>query len=103
MNKLRAEIVWYGEDDLSQQIWEFIYADFAQVVLLESYRVETRKSKRHKWRVTHTYNRVNPPNYDAFTLTEEQVPWPLTVQEEALQKIVSQIKIARWRVDLGQR
>lgn len=89
---------------LRRYVWTFVYLEGFGLVL-NHYTRETKDStRRRKWTVAEGYDRLSTgrPYHDYTAVKESEVPWPNDVREEALQKLMSQIKVVRWRADLGR-
>jgi hypothetical protein len=89
---------------LDRQIWEFIFIDSFSALVLDSYKLENRPSKRHKnYSRVKSYSRL-PHNmsFGHSTIQESEVPWPEDVQAEALATLISQFRVVRWERDLSR-
>lgn len=95
---LTIEVTRERADRLSTEVWRFVLIDFHLV--LDSYARGTRPSTRHKFSFPPGYNRLNTRDY---RLPETDVPWPLDVEEEAREKllteITSKLRVGRWIAD----
>ena len=86
-----------GEDGLSSQEWLF-FVHIGHEVLnlsLDSYREFSRPTKRHKPKVSARYDRLFRRR-DEPCLTENEVPLPRDVADEAKDKLVALIRVCTW-------
>lgn len=75
---------------LEREVWGFTLLDLQ--IVLDSYVVEVRASKRHRFVPGPCYGRLN--RRDSF-LALADVPLPDDVAEEAHQQIITQIRVVR--------
>jgi hypothetical protein len=70
------------------------------MVALDIYSLEKRESRRHKFRPVESYTRLGAHHFahDA-RLSEDDVPTPEDVFEEALDKAREQLKVGLWKRD----
>lgn len=83
--------------DLAREVWRFVTLDNALVV--ESYRVESRPSRRHQnYRVERAYERLSYNHSRHQTpINEADVPLPDDVVEEARREFMSRVRIGFWK------
>jgi len=94
----RIDIERPGSDGLSNEVWGFTILD-AKVVL-DTYARQTRPTKRHKFRPEAIYSRLQRRESD---LTEDRVPLPDGLLDEALEKARAQMTVGLWKRDFGRR
>lgn len=64
-------------------------------VVVDEYHVESRASKRHKWRTDDFYARCGGA-YSPARILERDVPLPWGVGEDARQKAIELIRVGKW-------
>ena len=84
-------VIRIGASELTRQVWTFsVLSD--GVVKLDSYETQERASRRHGWRTTSAYFRLNRRE---STMHVKSVDLPDDVQHEAIQQIIAQLKVER--------
>jgi hypothetical protein len=78
------------EAGLDAQEWTFTIIE--EQVVLQTYRVLTRETKRHKERGRQYYNRLNERN---STMKQAEVPLPDDVAAEALAQVLARFRVVR--------
>ena len=96
----RIEIDRPAEDSLSQHVWIFTLVD--NMVVLNTYQYRIRETRRHKFKVLKVYNRLHHRRFDNFAISEEDVPTPEDVFNEALEQVRSQLAVGLWQRDFGR-
>jgi hypothetical protein len=46
-------------DDLTREKWRFYYEERRHVLILQEFIIETRATKRHGWKVSNSYSRID--------------------------------------------
>lgn len=80
-------------DPLTRWEWDFWYYDRRHALVLDRYRTLTRATKRHKFRVTEQYNRIDTHRNG---LTENDVVIDADVDEEARRRFTKDLKVQLW-------
>lgn len=89
----RIEVVRETDGGFNRAVWDFWYFDSRHALVLDGYRTEFRASKRHKFKVSMIYNRLNSR---ASSIQEGSVPMPLDVMEEAKEKFTASLLVGMW-------
>jgi hypothetical protein len=86
-----------SKDELTQQEWGFIFFERELEIVLNSYVVRIRPTKRHGWKVKAQYTSMG---YDrdrmAVEIAKADVPAPDDVLNSAVLQVVGKIKIKAW-------
>ena len=91
-------VVARAESDLVRHVWFFAVID--NMVVLDSYNHEARASRRHKFRPTRSYGRLGTHRaFEDARMSEDDVPTPKDVFDEALDKARAQLKVGLWKRD----
>lgn len=77
-------------DKLSSEIWEFIVIE--SKILLDSYFLYNKASKRHKPQRAGYYNRIRERD---STISKDVVPLPENIMIEALKEYVSKLTVSK--------
>lgn len=72
-----------------REVWRFYYHE--HTLYLDSHQVQTRASRRHKWKVDERYNRLNRSGEN-----KEVCVIPPYVAAVAKQNFVDSLTVARW-------
>jgi len=83
------KIETYSLDGLKFETWEFIVIDYS--IILQTYRLFTRPTKKHKSINTHTYDKTHKCN-----LPLSLVPLTDGIRKEALNLFVKSLKVQTW-------
>ena len=83
-------------DDLNRERWEFSLWDSPKAYL-ETYAVDERKTKRHKWRTKAAYERLGSGRTAHYEIIREEPEVPQDVIDEAMEKLRGQLVFSRWR------
>jgi len=90
--------VYYNEKDLSREIYIFWYS--RNILWLDRYVIEERKTKRHKWNVVQYYDRLSARRFVSNWVELEDVPWTEDIRELAINTFVSafitETKVKKW-------
>lgn len=73
------------------ELWRFIY--LFDTIFLDSYAIFERQSKRHKYRQTKSYSRLN---VRYCSIAEKDVPLTDEIKQEAFNEFISKIKVIKW-------
>lgn len=84
-------------DGLQTERWRFTVLE--ATVVLDEYTQESRPSKKHKFRPTATYSRLDGRNKE---LSEDMVSTPTDVFDEALEAAQNQLRVGLWKRDFGR-
>jgi hypothetical protein len=79
-----------------------VFIESRAALVLDEYTYSERSTKRHRFKPIRLHDRLSARTFDTQRVTEAEVPWPEDVRKEALDQLVGQLRVARWRVDLGQ-
>lgn len=85
----RIEVIEEAGDGLSTAVWSFSFVD--PRLLLRSYLVQTRESKRHKF-VTDLSRSWALDNQRAYRLQVRDVPIPADLPERAMAALLREIE-----------
>ena len=97
----RIEIDRPAEDNLSKHVWVFGVID--NMVVLNTYQFMIRETRRHKFKHRRFYNRIGPRmSWSPISVSEEDVPTPEDVFNEALEQARSQLAVGLWQKDFGR-
>lgn len=91
MDNTYIDIERQSKDGLVRWDWRFWYYD--TVLWLDYYTESQRPSRRHKFRCTERYGRLNNRG---SSIKEADVVMPFDVQQEALDEFRRQVVIKRW-------
>ena len=91
MNSNSIEII-INHSPLKREIYTFWLQD-CHHIWLDSYRLELRKTVRHKFKLEEYYDRLDNRNSN---LTENQVILFDEIKEQAKFRLISQIKVQKW-------
>jgi len=83
-----------SEDKLTGKKWGFIL--FENSLVFDSYMEFERKTPRSKEITTIQYQRIKMGNFNGKELSEEEAPFPDDIKQEALQKLIDQLKVVTW-------
>lgn len=78
---------------LTEWTWRFWYYDRRHALVLDYYCTAERPSKRHKFRVTESYSRIDNRRHN---LQESDVVLPADVIAEAKQIFTDPLRVLRW-------
>lgn len=87
------EIIRESDDTLRRSVWNFWYFDNRHAIVLDGFRMESRTSRRQKFRTDCSYNRLNMRD---STINEAAVPMPEDVISEAIAKFTFDLRVTRW-------
>ena len=95
-------------DELTNDVWTFCFFDDRLMLVLNGYSRVVRASTRAKKYVPvgPQYARISSDLRDiqrSLRMTEEEVPFPDDVKEEALKVLISQLRVGLWNKDYGSR
>lgn len=82
-----------SEDKLRRETWRFWFHDFHLV--LDSYAIEARTSRRHVYRAMDGYERIASHHAGGW-LKEAEVPLPSEIRERAIREFMARIDVVRW-------
>jgi hypothetical protein len=82
-----------SEDKLRRETWRFWLYNFRLV--LDSYVVEARASRRNVFKVMDGYERIASHHAGGF-LKEAEVPLPSEIRERAIREFMAKITVSRW-------
>jgi hypothetical protein len=82
-----------SEDKLRKVTWTFWLCDRNLVV--DSYIVEERPSRRHNFKITDCYARIKS-SYEDGNLKEHEVPLTDEIRERAIREFTSSLRVIRW-------
>lgn len=86
---------------LSREVWSFMIID--EMVVLDEYSRQSRETRRHKFRADERYVRLAGAHSYSKVLSEDEVPTPEDVFDEALATARAQLKVGLWRRDFDRR
>lgn len=86
-------IIRTSPDSLSQEVWGFEVIDFQ--IVLDSYKVETRATKKHKFALDNRAMFYNRLNLRDSTVKVGKVPLPEDVAKDALQQVISNFTVVK--------
>ena len=92
---LKSEVVC-ATGDLTRERWVFSLWE-APKAYLETYAVEERKTKRHKWRPKAAYRRLRHDRHADHDIIREEPEVPQDVLDEGMEKLREQLVFSRWR------
>ncbi len=76
-------------DDLTREVYIFYYHHDKRTIILDSYSLENRETKRHKFRTKKIYSRKG----HGSNLKESEVVLPEEIKQQALEKFISRITV----------
>lgn len=79
-------------DPLTQWVWRFRYFSDWHALVLNSYATRERPSKRHGFKVTEFYDRLD----NRRGMAESEIVLPADVLAEAKQKFTESLRVVRW-------
>lgn len=82
-----------SEDKLHRETWRFWFNDFCLV--LDSYHVEARSSRRHVFKTMDGYERIASHHAGGW-LKEAEVPLPSEIRERAIREFMAKVTVVRW-------
>ena len=100
-----TEVIREDPNGLNRQTWDFSIMDYhgGFTIFLNGYSQQVRPTKRHGWkvkivdtatqRINMTYSRLDSRRRG---LTEQEVPLPDDVAQEAKSKVVDSISVKKW-------
>lgn len=79
-------------DELTQEVWNFCFINGN--LYLDSYFIKKRENnKKRVYRCIKNYDRIYSRNNN---ITEDEVPLPEEIKQEALRLFTSSIKVLKW-------
>lgn len=76
--------------------WSFWFYDDRETLVLDSYKVMQRESRRHKFKIVKQYSRLDergvPPS---IRLNVEDVPFDQDIGRQAIAELASRIKVVK--------
>lgn len=84
------------KDDFNQEEFSFWFDDRTATLVLDVYRIVTRKSNRHKFETVKQYSRLENQRSSKW-LDLKGVPLTDEIKKLALERFTSQIKVDVWK------
>lgn len=85
----------YKTDELTQEQYVFWFDDSRKTLWLDQYEIQTRETKRHKFRTVKQYKRLSSRS-DYINVKKEEVPLSDQIKKNAIDKLISEIKVDYW-------
>ena len=89
----RVEIERTTPDGLTRQEWRFWFDVRTATLWLDYYALSTRPSKRHNFRISHHYGRLNERGSN---MTREDAPLPDNISRQAINAMAARIACRKW-------
>jgi|SRR5208283_1343600 len=81
--------------DLTRQVWSFWFNDSDATLYLDIYTLESRSTKKCKWKIDAGYSRLRGDSWFLNSLHSEEVPWSAEIEKEALDTFIKTISIKK--------
>lgn len=83
-------------DELTEEQFRFALFDSPLSLILDSYALFTKETKRHKHKVVKRYGRLDRKDFTFNQIEESQVPLTEEIKKEALDKLIGSLKVQVW-------
>jgi len=93
----RARVIEESEDKLSQVTWRFWHYEGRNALVLDSYIVSKRETKRHAYKLAQGYFRQRPDRFVRYEpIAESAVPWTTEIRARALEEFMKKLRVVLW-------
>jgi len=85
------EVERVSEDGLSKQVWDFVFFERYEVIVLNRYFKMERPTKRHGWSIKSNYDRI----LQRDSMSINYVPLPDDVHIQVHQQFCKKVQVRR--------
>ncbi|MNK43715.1 hypothetical protein D3C87_624300 [compost metagenome] len=85
----------YLIDDLTREWYVFWFDDSMKTLWLDGYELQTKETKRHKYKTVKQYKRLSG-RHELNNVPMNEVPLNDKIKNDAIAKFVSEIKVDYW-------